>query len=45
LQVLDFVSWAIFRKYEHSDPSFFEIIKNKIVIKKEMFEKNPAPKD
>ena len=37
LQVLDFISWAIFRKYEHKDGSFFEIIKDKIVIKKELF--------
>lgn len=39
LQVLDFVSWSIFRNYEHSDPSFMDIIKDKIVIKKELFEK------
>ena len=26
LQVLDFISWAIFRNYEHKDSRFFEII-------------------
>src|SRR3989344_1384146 len=31
LQAVDFVSWAIFRKYERGDYEFYEIIKNKIV--------------
>lgn len=39
LQVLDFVSWAIFRSYEHNDSRFIDIIKDKIVIKKEVFQK------
>ena len=43
LQVLDFVSWAIFRNYEHKDPTFMELIKNKIVIKKEVFQKEIHP--
>jgi len=43
LQVLDFVSWAIFRNYEYQDSEFFDIIKNKIVIKKEVFEKLSGP--
>lgn len=43
LQVLDFVSWAIFRAYEYKDSSFFDIIKNKIVIKKEVFNKEKYP--
>lgn len=30
LQAVDFISWAIFRKYEHGDYGFYEIIKNKI---------------
>lgn len=30
LQAVDFVSWAIFRKYEHSDESYYNVIKNKI---------------
>ncbi len=43
LQVLDFVSWAIFRNYEYGDSRFLEIIKDKIVIKKEVFEKLSGP--
>ncbi|HLD55077.1 MAG TPA: DUF3800 domain-containing protein [Candidatus Nanoarchaeia archaeon] len=43
LQVLDFVSWSIFRNYENSDSRFMDIIKNKIVIKKEVFEKLSGP--
>ena len=31
LQAVDFISWAIFRKYERSDYEFYEIIKDKIV--------------
>lgn len=38
LQVLDFVSWAIFRNYEYKDSRFMNIIKDKIVIKKEVFQ-------
>lgn len=30
LQAVDFLSWAIFRKYEFGDYEFYEIIKNKI---------------
>lgn len=30
LQAVDFVSWAIFRKYEYDDESYYEIIKEKI---------------
>ena len=30
LQAVDFVSWAIFRKYEHGDESYYNMIKNKI---------------
>lgn len=45
LQVLDFISWAIFRDYEHKDNRFSEVIKDKIVIKKEIFQKNyPDPR-
>jgi len=40
LQVLDFASWSIFRKYESEDSSFYDIIKDKISIKKEIFEKD-----
>jgi len=31
LQAVDFISWAIFRKYEKNDYEYYEIIKNKIV--------------
>lgn len=31
LQVADFVSWAIFRKYEYNDDSYYNIIKEKII--------------
>jgi hypothetical protein len=43
LQVLDFISWAIFRNYEYGDSSFMDIIKDKIVIKKEVFQKLSGP--
>ena len=31
LQIVDFASWAIFRKYESNDDSYFNIIKSKII--------------
>jgi hypothetical protein len=31
LQVADFISWALFQKYEHGNYEFYEIIKNNIV--------------
>lgn len=31
LQAVDFISWAIFRKYERGDFEYYEIIKNKII--------------
>lgn len=40
LQVLDFISWAIFRNYEYNDSRFMDIIKEKIVIKKEVFQQS-----
>ncbi|KKP30768.1 MAG: hypothetical protein UR15_C0001G0013 [Parcubacteria group bacterium GW2011_GWA2_31_28] len=42
LQVLDFVSWAIFRSYEYGDLKFIDTIKNKIVIRKEVFQKEAS---
>lgn len=27
LQIIDYVGWAIYRKYEHGDPSYYELIK------------------
>jgi len=37
LQAVDFVSWAIFRKYKHNDFEFYEIIKDKIVDERLLF--------
>ncbi|MBU3964774.1 DUF3800 domain-containing protein [Patescibacteria group bacterium] len=37
LQAVDFISWAIFRKYEQGDYEFYEIIKNKIVDERLLF--------
>lgn len=37
LQAIDFISWAIFRKYEHGDYEFYEIIKNKITDERLLF--------
>jgi len=31
LQAVDFISWAIFRKYEKNDYEYYEIIKNKVI--------------
>jgi len=31
LQVVDFVSWAIYRKMQHGDESYYNLIKQKIV--------------
>ena len=37
LQRVDFLSWAIFRKYEHGDFEFYEIIRDKIIDEKLLF--------
>jgi hypothetical protein len=37
LQAVDFVSWAIFRKYEYGDDSYYNIIKNKIIEENPLF--------
>lgn len=37
LQAVDFISWAIFRKYERGDFEFYEIIKNKIIDERLLF--------
>ena len=37
LQVIDFISWAIFRKYERSDYEYYNIIKSKIVEESVLF--------
>jgi len=37
LQAVDFISWAIFRKYERGEYEFYEIIKSKITDEKLLF--------
>lgn len=37
LQAVDFISWAIFRKYEKGDYRFYELIKDKIVDERLLF--------
>lgn len=37
LQAVDFISWAIFRKYEKGDYEFYEIIKEKIADEQLLF--------
>lgn len=37
LQAVDFISWAIFRKYEQGDYEFYEIIKNQITDERLLF--------
>lgn len=37
LQVVDFASWAIFRKYEMGDDSYCNLIKEKIIEEKPLF--------
>jgi len=37
LQAVDFISWAIFRKYEKNDYEYYEIIKNKVIEENLLF--------
>lgn len=37
LQIVDFLSWAIFRKYEHQDDYFYNMIKDLIVEESSLF--------
>ncbi len=37
LQAVDFISWALFRKYEHDDYEFKEMIKSKITNERLLF--------
>ena len=37
LQAVDFISWAIFRKYEYGDDSYSNIIRTKIVEENPLF--------
>ena len=39
LQIIDYISWAIFRKYEHSDESYYEKIKG-YILDEEVMTKN-----
>jgi len=37
LQAVDFVSWAIFRKYEYKDDTYYNLIRGKIVEENTLF--------
>jgi hypothetical protein len=37
LQVVDFVCWAMFRKREHGDESYYNLIKSKVVEESSLF--------
>ena len=37
LQIVDFVSWAIFRKYEFSDDTYYNLIRSKIIEEAPLF--------
>jgi hypothetical protein len=37
LQIADVISWSIFRKYEHGDDSYYNIIKSEIVEENPLF--------
>jgi len=37
LQIADFISWSIFRKYEHGDDSYYNLIKQEIVEENPLF--------
>lgn len=37
LQAVDFVSWAIFRRYEYKDDYYYNIIKSKIIEESSLF--------
>ncbi len=37
LQAVDFISWAIFRKYEKGDYEYYEMIKSKIIDERLLF--------
>jgi len=37
LQAVDFISWAIFRKYEKGDFEYYELIKNKVIEENLLF--------
>ncbi len=37
LQAVDFLSWAVFRKYEYCDESYYDLIKSKIIEENGLF--------
>jgi len=37
LQAVDFVSWSIFRKYEHGDETYYNLIKSKVIEENSLF--------
>lgn len=37
LQVVDFASWAIFRSYEQGDPSYYDVIRKRVIEDKALF--------
>jgi hypothetical protein len=37
IQAVDFISWAIFRKYEKGDYEYYELIKSKIIEESLLF--------
>ncbi len=37
LQAVDFASWALFRKYEYGDESYYNLIKSKVVEENPLF--------
>lgn len=37
LQAVDFLSWAIFRKYEYGDDSYYNVIKKRVVEESPLF--------
>ena len=37
LQIVDFASWAIFRKYEKMDSGYYDMIKNIVVEENPLF--------
>lgn len=43
LQLVDFVSWSIFRKYEKGDQLYYDIIKDRIVEESGLFSKKTKP--
>lgn len=37
LQLADTVSWSFFRKYEHGDPSYIDVIKHRVIEENSLF--------